>query len=85
MTNTLKTKITPLNQLIMGNDRRTVTTALMSRLYFTDPHSKREFFAINAIIHSGATDKHINPKLGYIKPTSSRKKSHEHLISPHLI
>ena len=69
----------------MGNVRRTVKIAMMSRLDVTDPNSKREFFAINAIIHLGATDKHINPKLGYIKPTSSSKKSHEHLISPHII
>ena len=69
----------------MGNDRRTVKTAMMSRLDVIDPNSKREFFAINAIIHSSATDKHINPKLGYIKPTSSSKKSHEHLISSHII
>ena len=55
----------------MGNIKRTVTTAMMSCLDVTDPNSKREFFAINAIIHLGATDKHINPKLGYIKPTSS--------------
>ena len=85
VTNTLKTEITPLNQLIMGNGRRTVTAALMSHLDVTDPHSKREFIAINAIIHLGATDKHINPKLGYIKPTSKSKKSHEHLISSHVI
>ena len=69
----------------MGNVRRTVKTAMMSRLDVIDPNSKREFFAINAIIHSGATDKHINPKLGYIKPTSSSEKSHEHLISSHII
>ena len=81
----MKTEITPLNQLIMGNGRRTVTAALMSHLDVTDPHSKREFIAINAIIHFGAMDKHINPKLGYIKPTSKSKKSHEHLISPHVI
>ena len=55
----------------MGNVKRTVTTAMMSCLDVTDPNSKREFFAINAIIHLGATNKHINPKLGYIKPTSS--------------
>ena len=81
----MKIEITPLNQLIMGNGRRTVTVALMSHLDVIDPHSKREFITINAIIHLGATDKHINPKLGYIKPTSSSKKSHEHLISPHVI
>ena len=38
MIDTLKAEITPLNQLIMGNDRRTVTAALMSRLDVTDSH-----------------------------------------------
>ena len=43
----------------------------------TDSYSKTDFIAINAIIHSGAMDKCINPKLGYIKPTSSSKYGHE--------
>jgi len=38
MIDALKAEITPLNQLIMGNDRRIVTIALMSCLDVTDSY-----------------------------------------------
>ena len=57
----------------MSNGRRAVTKVLMSRLGVTNPHLRIDFIAINAAIHSGVTDKHINLSTGYIKPANSSK------------
>ena len=51
----------------------------------TNSYSKTDFIAINAIIHSSAMDKCINPKLGYIKPTSSSKWIMKHLITQQIL
>ena len=57
----------------MGNGRRAIIMALMSRLGVTNPYALRDFTAINAINHSCATGKCINSRLGYIKRTSLGK------------
>ena len=59
--------------------------ALMSHLGVTSLYSKRDFIAIIAIIHSSATGKCINSRLGYIKPTSSGKWIVKHLITQHIL
>ena len=59
--------------------------ALISHLGITSLYSKRDFIAINAIIHSSATGKCINSRLGYIKPTSSGKWIMKHLITQHIL
>ena len=58
-------------EIAMSNGRRAVTKVLMSRLGVTNPHLRRDFNAINAAIHSGATDKCNNLSNGYIKPANS--------------
>ena len=58
---------------MIGNGRKAIIMALMSHLGITNPYSLRDFIAINAINHLGATGKRINSRLGYIKPTSSGK------------
>ena len=47
--------------------------------------SLRDFIAINAINHIGATGKHINLRLGYIKPTSLGKYPKRHSITKHIL
>ena len=74
--NTLKAKITPLNQLATSNGRRVVTKVLISHLGITNPYLRRDFIAINVVIHLGAMDKCINLSTGYIKPANSSKWSH---------
>ena len=59
--------------------------ALMNRLGITNLYSKREFIAINAIIHSSATGKCINSRLDYIKPTNLGKWIRKHLIMQHIL
>ena len=59
--------------------------ALMSCLSIIDLYSKRDFIAINAIIHSSATGKCFNSRLGYVKPTSSGKWIRKHLITQHIL
>ena len=71
--NTLKTEITPPIQLAMSYDRRAITKVLMSRLGIINIHLRRDFIAINAAIHSGATDKCTNLSTSYIEPANSSK------------
>ena len=71
--NTLKTEITPPIQLAMSNSKKAITKVLMSCLGVTNPHLRRDFIAINFIIHSSATDKCINSSTSYIKLANSSK------------
>ena len=70
----------------MGNGRRAIIMALMSRLGVTNPYALRDFNAIN---HSCATGKCINSRLGYIKRTSlgkmDQKKKKKHSITEHIL
>ena len=71
---TLKTEINSIKPLKDGKQQESHYNGLNEPFGHYKSYSLRDFVAINAINHSCATGKHINSRLGYIKPTSSSKK-----------